>query len=223
MDPAFALEAPGHDAGELVARRIQSLRELAQMWLIDRDGYGEANLPWVTYYRWWSACPIGVTVIFDGPKLVGGAGMWPIHEDSADRLLSGALRECEIGPQDFVSPSTARTWYRSGTILLEPWRGGLALPTLLSESCAAAAALCEDPDATRAISLGYSDQGIRLASALGLRATGTNSLDDLPIYLAPSSALPTMAEHAFEMGHRRLARLGIKEARIFNSPTASRR
>lgn len=99
---------------------------LRQLWLIDREAYGDLSLTFEAFQQWWNRYSMGSLLLIDNFDMIAGSiGVYPLVEPDYRGLVCGALREAQIKPMlyDECDLFGSQYWYASGVVLDSTFRG----------------------------------------------------------------------------------------------------
>lgn len=113
---------------------IMNEAQLRELFEIDLVAYGDASISFPLFRGWWQAFPRGLSVVFEGAKIVAALGIWPLSLATAALWKTGELHESELDPRDMwpFQQRPASSWYVSG-IVVGPNAPRRALQTLLDD------------------------------------------------------------------------------------------
>lgn len=128
-EPRFSLET------------AEDLDRLRQLWVIDREAYGDLSLTFESFQRWWDRYSMGSLLLIDSFNMIAGSvGIYPLSELDYAGLVSGVMPESQISPMlyDECDMFGCHTWYASGIVLDSAFRGSpVALKQLLKTGLSA--------------------------------------------------------------------------------------
>ncbi len=106
--------------------------EFAQIVPLEEGAYDLEEYDNRFLHSWRSAFPKGCIGFFDGARIIGGIGMWPLQPNWAMRIKEGQVsRESEVPGEAIQGTGTAKSWYLGGVVLEKEYRGIGLFQTLL--------------------------------------------------------------------------------------------
>ena len=106
---------------DIIITQATSQKELEEIWNIDCEAYGEANISKDILRKWWGTYPEGLYIVKKNGAVVGGFGIWPIAKDAYDNLKNGSIKELELTVLN-KNLSKSNYWYISGIVIMKKYR-----------------------------------------------------------------------------------------------------
>lgn len=148
---------------DYLVHQTGTLADLAAVWKIDVEAYGEANVQFEVLRTWWQLYPRGHYLVKKKGAIIGGFGIWPVTHETYQKIARGELREENIRLNVRRSPRAKEEfWYLSGIAISKRHRRTRALFCLLSNVVAHWCRTQAQKSALRIGSIPVSDQGLRL-------------------------------------------------------------
>ena len=166
--------------------RIAEATHLRELWHIDAEAYGEANLDYSVYEKLWFMNRNGLFAMFLGDRVVGGLGVWPVTPCWTQAFAAGHLREAElpVDTPEFRGSRPAQHWYVSGIVLRPEHQSTFAASVLLREAAFAWAVQSDVIYPLHLSAIAISKEGERLLNRCGfsLRMPSYRMLDGFALY-----------------------------------------
>lgn len=165
---------------------IKTLSQLQELWRIDAEAYGEANLDYSRYESLWLANKKGLFALYLGGQVIGGFGIWPVPEVWMRAFQSGRVREADLPTttDEFTGKAPTQHWYISGIVLALKYRGSYAASTLLWESTLTWVVQSSLIYPVNLAAIAISDDGEKLLARYGfaLLAPASQMIDGYSLY-----------------------------------------
>jgi len=166
---------------------IENKRQLEQLWQLDAEAYGDSNLEFDRFERWWQAYDRGITAVFYEQEIVAAFGLWGLSEKQTRSFVGGNCLEKDLQPLTCRYPTPF--WYWSGIVTKPEFRQQLFSPLRLLLGCGVSSWLMSGslkycPN-LYVYALGMSKEGIGLLDGFQFEKIRESKemLDDFPLYV----------------------------------------
>lgn len=106
----------------LTAQPVESLEQLRELWLIDKEAYQDCSLDFAPFVDWWQAYPPGSTLLLELPsrRILASIGIYPLTPEQALAFTSGDIPEGDLRPMKLADCRRQKVsnWYCSGIVVI---------------------------------------------------------------------------------------------------------
>jgi hypothetical protein len=96
----------------------ETLADLARIYEIDREAYGDDNVSFAVLRDWWQSAPHGhFNIRKSGSAPIGALGIWPVTRESFDLLARGRITEEGVVVAEDCGDTEERWLYLSGIVI----------------------------------------------------------------------------------------------------------
>jgi hypothetical protein len=174
-------------------RNIRSNQELTELWKLDEESYGQANIDYEVFMRWWEAYPKGLYAIFLDDQVAGAIGIWPVTKSFIQNFSTGKLKETDLPPEAIKLAGERGTdsWYVSGLVVRSGLRRRSVVAALLQEACLSWAIDSNLRHPVNVFAISISEEGDKLLSRyeFSLAASKEKMSDGYSLYSRKVSRL----------------------------------